>query len=47
MSDPAARELSMKSMQRAFPSLSQKLDLRKQLATIKPDLDKIEERLRF
>jgi len=37
----------MKSMQRAFPSLSQKLDLRRQLATIKPDLDLIEERLRF
>jgi len=47
MSDPAARDISMKSMQRAFPSLSQKLDLRRQLATIKPDLDLIEERLRF
>ena len=39
--------ISMKSMHRAFPSLSQKLDLREHLATIKPDLDKIEERLRF
>src|SRR5271170_4171555 len=39
--------ISMKSMHRAFPSLSQKLDLKKHLATIKPDLDKIEERLRF
>jgi octaprenyl-diphosphate synthase len=51
MSDPEASfppgELSMRSIQRAFPSLSQKLDLRKHLATIKPDLDKIEERLRF
>jgi octaprenyl-diphosphate synthase len=40
-------ELSMRSIQRAFPTLSHKLDLRKQLATIKPDLDKIEKRLRF
>src|ERR1700735_2741833 len=40
-------ELSTKSIHKAFPSLSQKLDLRKHLATIKPDLDKIEERLRF
>src|SRR5271155_1070866 len=40
-------EISMRSIQRAFPSLSQKLDLRKHLATIKPDLEKIEERLRF
>jgi octaprenyl-diphosphate synthase len=40
-------ELSMRSIQRAFPSLSKKLDLRKHLATIKPDLDQIEERLRF
>ena len=37
----------MRSIHRAFPSLSHKLDLRKHLATIKPDLDKIEERLRF
>src|SRR5277367_7038665 len=40
-------ELSMRSIHRAFPSLSQKLDLRRHLATIKPDLDQIEERLRF
>src|SRR5471032_3103471 len=51
MSDPAASflpgEISLESLQRAFPTLSQKLDLRKHLATIKPDLDLIEERLRF
>jgi len=51
MSDPEASflpgELSMRSMQRAFPTLAHKLDLRKHLATIKPDLDLIEERLRF
>ena len=40
-------ELSMKSIHKAFPSLTQKLDLRKHLATIQPDLDQIEERLRF
>ena len=40
-------ELSMKSIQRGFPSLGQKLDLRRHLATIKPDLAKIEELLRF
>ena len=40
-------DLSMRSIHRAFPSLSKKLDLRKHLATIKPDLDQIEERLRF
>src|SRR5271154_2511114 len=51
MSDPGASflpgEISMRSMRRAFPSLSKKLDLRRHLATIKPDLDQIEERLRF
>src|SRR5277367_1263221 len=51
MSDPEASylpgELSMRSFRRAFPSLSQKLDLRRHLATIKPDLDQVEERLRF
>jgi octaprenyl-diphosphate synthase len=51
MSDSAASFLpggiSMKSMHAAFPTLSQKLDLRRQLATIKPDLEKVEERLRF
>ena len=30
-----------------FPSLINKLDLRRQLGTIKADLEKIEERLRF
>ncbi len=40
-------ERSMRSIQRALPTLSRKLDLRKQLATIKPDLKQIEERLRF
>src|SRR5271155_3386222 len=51
MSDPEASylpgELSMRSIHRGFPSLSKKLDLRRHLATIKPDLDQIEERLRF
>src|ERR1700691_346742 len=40
-------ELSTRSIHKAFPSLSQKLDLRRHLATIKPDLDQVEERLRF
>ena len=40
-------DISMKSIHRAFPSLSQKLDLRRHLGTIQPDLDIIEERLRF
>jgi octaprenyl-diphosphate synthase len=40
-------DLSMKSFSRAFPKLSQKLDLRRQLGTIQPDLEKIEERIRF
>src|SRR5277367_5624478 len=40
-------DISMSSMRRAFPSLSQKLDLRRHLATIKPELDMVEERLRF
>lgn len=50
MSEPASSlfgDISLKSIQRAFPTLSHKLDLRKQLATIQPDLDTIEERLRF
>ena len=47
MSDTAARDVSMKSIMRAFPSLSQKLDLHRQLATVKPELEIIEERLRF
>jgi len=37
----------MKSVHRAFPSLSQKLDLTRHLATIRPELNQIEERLRF
>ena len=37
----------MRSLPRTFPSLSQKLDLRRYLATIKPELTKIEERLHF
>jgi octaprenyl-diphosphate synthase len=40
-------DLSTDSLQRAFPRLSQKLDLRRQLGTIKPELEKIEERIRF
>src|ERR1700744_3494187 len=51
MSDSAASflpgNISMDSIHRVFPKLSQKLDLHRQLTTIKPDLDKIEERLRF
>ena len=51
MSDPESSsrpgDISLGSIHRAFPTLSQKLDLRRHLATIKPDLDKIEERLRF
>ena len=46
MSDPAP-SLSLKSIHRAFPSLSQKLDLRRHLNSVQPDLDLIEERLRF
>jgi octaprenyl-diphosphate synthase len=37
----------MDAIQRAFPTLTQKLDLARQLKTIKPDLEIIEERLRF
>jgi len=40
-------DLSLRSVHRAFPMLSQKLDLQRHLATIKPELSKIEERLRF
>jgi octaprenyl-diphosphate synthase len=51
MSDSEATHLpgdiSMRSVLRAFPTLSQKLDLRSHLATVQKDLDKIEERLRF
>ncbi len=37
----------MKSMLRAFPTLTQKLDIQRQLSTVKPELELIEERLRF
>jgi octaprenyl-diphosphate synthase len=48
MSNPAASFLpSMDAIQRAFPTLTQKLNLQRQLNTIKPDLEIIEERLRF
>jgi len=39
--------LAMESLRHVFPRLSQKLDLRQQLGLIKPDLEKIEERIRF
>jgi len=51
MSEPEASSpvgnLSRRSFNGILPTLLQKLDLRRQLGTIKPDLDKIEERLRF
>jgi len=47
MSDTASREVSMKSMLRAFPTLTQKLDIQRQLSAVKPELELIEERLRF
>jgi len=47
MSDTASRDVSMKSMFRVFPSLTQKLDLQRQLSTVKGELETIEERLRF
>ena len=51
MSDPAASFLpgaiSLETVHRAFPTLTQKLDLREQLGTIKPELEIVEERLRF
>jgi octaprenyl-diphosphate synthase len=40
-------EISMESLRRGLPSLSRKLDLRRHLSAIQPDLDKIEERIRF
>ncbi len=40
-------DISIKSIHRAFPTLSQKLDLRRHLSSVQSDLDKIEERLRF
>jgi octaprenyl-diphosphate synthase len=51
MSDPEASSpvggISKRSVSGIFPSLLNKLDLRRQLGTIKGDLEKIEERLRF
>jgi octaprenyl-diphosphate synthase len=51
MSDPEASFLpsgvSLRTVHKAFPSLTQKLDLQKYLFTVKSDLDQIEERLRF
>ena len=49
MSEPAAPsgELKRDSIHRAFPSLSQKLDLRREFGAIQGDLDTIEERLKF
>jgi octaprenyl-diphosphate synthase len=40
-------DVSTESLRRGFPTLSGKLDLRRQLASIQADLDKIEERIRF
>lgn len=51
MSDPAAPkfsgDISMPSLRKAFPSLTGKLNLRRQMEKISPDLEIIEERLRF
>ena len=49
MSEPAAPfgNLTGDVIRRAFPSLSQKLDLRGQFGAIQDDLDTIEERLKF
>jgi octaprenyl-diphosphate synthase len=47
MSDTGARDVSMKSMLRGFPTLTKKLDIQRQLSTVKPELELIEERLRF
>jgi octaprenyl-diphosphate synthase len=40
-------DVSLESVSRSFPTLNQKLDLQRQLSTIKPELDIIEERLKF
>ena len=40
-------DISLKSLHKGFPSLSNKLDLRKHLSTVQKDLDVIEDRLRF
>jgi octaprenyl-diphosphate synthase len=49
MSDPTApfSDLASGSIRRAFPTLSQKLDLRSQFGAIRADLDTIEERIKF
>ena len=41
------RDSASGSIHRAFPSLSQKLDLRSQFSAIRSDLDTIEERIKF
>jgi octaprenyl-diphosphate synthase len=46
-SESSPAEASLKRAQGIFPTLVQKLDLRRQLAAVKDDLDKIEDRLRF
>jgi octaprenyl-diphosphate synthase len=43
----SAGEISMKALHRGFPSLAQKLDLVQHLAKVKPELEMVEERLRF
>src|ERR1700742_3366096 len=40
-------DLAKKAVSRAFPSLGQKLDLKRHLASISPALEQVEERLRF
>lgn len=49
MGDSAApfNDLTSASVRRAFPSLSQKLDLRSQFGVVREDLDTIEERIKF
>ena len=49
MSEPTAPlgDLTSGSLHRAFPTLAQKLDLRSQFSAIRPDLDTIEERIKF
>jgi len=49
MSEPAAPfgDLTRDAIRHAFPSLSQKLDLRREFGAIQADLDTIEERLKF
>jgi octaprenyl-diphosphate synthase len=39
--------IAFEALRRSFPTLTQKLDLHRQLNTIKPELDIIEERLKF